>query len=404
LPATPTVVGTVLGCTVATYTAIGCNALAVNTGAENTAVGLCALASNTASVNNTATGSCALRLNTTGARNVAFGAFALEQGVTTNDNVGIGTEALRRNATGCCNIAIGTTSLVFNTNGIGNIAIGLDAMRPQVTGSYNVGVGTSSFFSSSAGDFNVGVGTASHGLLTTGTRNVAIGPNVNVTLPAGNCQLAIGFANAQNWLTGDSSKNIQPGAGIRDCAGSLGLANQVLSSTGSAVVWTTSTAGLSWVSVGTVQSVGFGSINNPQPTIGTTTQNNIRYRQLGTKEWEVQGVLYQTGNSSSGGNGDFLLTLPAGLQFDTSSPFQQVYTGVPDNNQGWLSYALPGSWSTSNRNGAGTYYVSGITPYDATRYRIMFNSPDLKYWSSSYYAVSAGNPNWYKWAFTFTSP
>jgi hypothetical protein len=225
-----------------------------------------------------------------------------------------------------------------------------------------------------------------------------------VTLPAGNCQLAIGFANAQNWLTGDSSKHIQPGAGIRDCAGSLGLANQVLSSTGSAVVWTTSTAGLSWVSVGTVQSVGFGSINNPQPTIGTTTQNNIRYRQLGTKEWEVQGVLYQTGNSSSGGNGDFLLTLPGGLQFDTSSPFQQVYTGVPDNNQGWLSYALPGSWSTSNRNGAGTYYVSGITPYDATRYRIMFNSPDLKYWSSSYYAVSSGNPNWYKWAFTFTSP
>jgi hypothetical protein len=219
----------------------------VNTGAENTAVGLCALASNTTSGNNTATGSCALRLNTTGTRNVAFGAFALEQGVTTNDNVGIGTEALRRNATGCCNIAIGTTSLVFNTNGIGNIAIGLDALRPNVTGSFNVGVGTQSFFSSSAGDYNVGVGALSHGLLTTGTRNVAIGPNVNVTLPAGNCQLAIGFANAQNWLTGDSSKNIRPGAGIRDCAGNLGTAGQVLSSTGTALQWTSASGTVSGI-------------------------------------------------------------------------------------------------------------------------------------------------------------
>jgi hypothetical protein len=38
-------------------------------------------------------------------------------------------------------------------------------------------------------------------------------------------------------LTGDSSKNIQPGAGIRDCSGNLGTAGQVLVSTASAVQW-----------------------------------------------------------------------------------------------------------------------------------------------------------------------
>jgi hypothetical protein len=225
-----------------------------------------------------------------------------------------------------------------------------------------------------------------------------------VTSPTGNCQLAIGFANAQNWLTGDSSKHIQPGAGIRDCAGSLGLANQVLSSTGSAVVWTTSTSGLSWVSVGTVQSVGIATVNNPQPTVGTTTQNNIRYRQIGTKEWEVQGVLYQTGNSSSGGNGDLLFTLPAGLQFDTSSPFQQVYTGAPNDSAGWLAFLLPGSQAIANRSGAGTYQLSGVIPYDATRYRIALNGPSLAYWSSGYYSLAVGNPSYYKWSFTFTSP
>jgi hypothetical protein len=58
-----------------------------------------------------------------------------------------------------------------------------------------------------------------------------------VTSPTGNCQLAIGFSNACNWLTGDSSKNIQPGAGIRDCSGNLGTVNQVLCSNGTHLQW-----------------------------------------------------------------------------------------------------------------------------------------------------------------------
>jgi hypothetical protein len=408
LPATPTGLGTVLGCTTATYTAVGCNALVVNTGAENTAVGLCALASNTTASNNTAVGSCSLRLNTTGARNVAFGAFALEQGTTTNDNIGIGVEALRRNATGCCNIAIGTTSLVFNTNGVGNIAIGLDAMRPQVTGSYNVAVGTSSFSSSTAGDFNVGVGTDSHGLLTTGNRNVAVGPNVNVTLPAGNCQLAIGFANGQNWLTGDSNKHIQPGAGIRDCTGSLGLANQVLSSTGSAVVWTTSTAGTGWVTAGTVQSVGIAAVYGNgapgvSPVIGTTTRNEVRYRQIGAKEWQVEAVLFRT-NGGTAGSGWYLLTLPGGLQFDLSSPFQQPYTDYPNDGLAWMFYGLANSYARASQTGATTYQQSSIVPYDATRYRIMFVAPNTDYWSSSYYSLTSTPPQGFKWSFTFSTP
>ena len=290
-PATPTVAGTVLGCTVATYTAIGCNALRVNTGPGNTAVGLCALTSNTTSDNNTAVGSCALRSNTTGVNNVAVGALSLLANTTGNYNVAIGRNAMCANTTGqynisvgfnagCsittanANIAIGEQSLSKNTaqgantsvgyfalacycatttNGA-NDAFGANALSQFTTGEYNVGLGGWSLFSFVSGCNNTAVGhramsgptggnnNTALGFyagcnITTGSNNVAIGCGATVCLPAGSCQLAIGFANGCNWLTGDSSKNIQPGAGIRDCSGNLGTVNQVLCSNGTHLQW-----------------------------------------------------------------------------------------------------------------------------------------------------------------------
>jgi hypothetical protein len=56
--------------------------------------------------------------------------------------------------------------------------------------------------------------------------------------------LAIGFSATDNWLTGDSTKAIKPGAGIIDCAGSCGTVGQVLSSNGSnAIEWITAGGG-----------------------------------------------------------------------------------------------------------------------------------------------------------------
>jgi hypothetical protein len=50
----------------------------------------------------------------------------------------------------------------------------------------------------------------------------------------------IGNSSTFCWLTGDSTKAIKPGAGIRDSLGNLGEANQVLSSTGAnALQWMT---------------------------------------------------------------------------------------------------------------------------------------------------------------------
>jgi hypothetical protein len=419
--------------------------------------------------------------------------------------------------------------MLANTTGCYNVAIGYTSSSARVSGSYNVSLGTQTFFSATAGDYNVAVGSLAGGLLTTGTRNVAIGPNANVTLPAGDCQLAIGFANAQNWLTGDSSKNIQPGAGIKDCAGLTGTASQVLTSTATGVQWrnasdvtvginavasfivTAGTIGnaagilpvvpgtngvtiatdanpLSWLnaangritptiagyyqvdvavtsngssrntwggffkngavygqaiatisgstgdwnsavysaivpmngindyielgagyqggttgfglasgtnrisvslvganvaitnpvpgwnSAGTTQSVGLGATTTA-PVPGTTSFNNVSYRQLGPKEWEVAYIFSATGNWANVGNGDYLFTLPNGLRFDTTLPFQPAFQGnVMASSFASKFYMLTGPTvaSTSFSNGGnGSVFGAGPVIWDATRWRLM---------------------------------
>jgi hypothetical protein len=184
--ATPTVLGLVLGCTLAASTAIGCNALLGNTGAGNTALGVNALTSAPTGNNNTAIGACALTANTSGVNNTAIGSKALFVTTTGNFNVAVGRDALVANTTGCCNTVLG------------------------YCGACNI---------------------------TSGSFNVSIGTSVQVASGTGSCQLAIGFSATDNWLTGDSSKNIQPGAGIKDCAASTGTAGQILSSTATGIAW-----------------------------------------------------------------------------------------------------------------------------------------------------------------------
>ena len=509
-PATPTVAGTVLGCTTATNAALGCNALLVSTGPGNVAVGVCALASNTTADRNTAVGDCALRLNSTGVNNVAVGSLSLSSNTTGGFNVAIGRNALFANTTGC-----------FNT------VSGYNAGCLMTTGSYNVGAGYQTFVSATAGDYNVALGTLAHGLLTTGTRNVAIGPNVNVTSPTGDCQLAIGFANACNWLTGDSSKNIQPGAGIKDCTGSVGGPCQYLVSTGTALQWITppstnyrqcvagsfttpvstlcQIAGVSlttsgnpiqlnaygdayssgsnwfgcvfirrcgspnvdsrsswlennagnlneafalsyidnppagtycyalmmcvpsgsggniiageaggpvfnavelgtvapgmfpsWTSAGTIQSVGWNSTGGVAVTPTTTTQNSVSYRQLGPKEWQVVYMFISTGSFTSAGLNDWLFTLPNGLQFNTTLPFQTAWTSnVATSNVNNGLNILPGqvsSYMAFTNGGNGSVFGAGPAIWDATRFRFMVTDTGIstpRALGSNYY----GNAN-----------
>jgi hypothetical protein len=279
-------------------TAIGACVLAVNTtGINNTAVGLCSMAAMTTGTNNVGVGTCVLKSATgannntamghnamsaatlTGGNNVAIGfaagsfitngtantyvGFRAGCGTTTGtQNVAIGNDALYlstggvrnvaigpttyQNASGNENIAIGSNSLNIATTAGCNIAIGVSSLATLGTGVSNTVVGHSSFCkaaTTSAG--NVGLGYFAGCGSTTGNQNVAIGCGVQVASLTGSCQLAIGFSATDNWLTGDSTKAIKPGAGIIDCANSCGTNGQVLMSNGTnAVCWGSAAAAI----------------------------------------------------------------------------------------------------------------------------------------------------------------
>jgi hypothetical protein len=119
-------------------TAVGASALAVVTGAYNTAVGSRALLVNTAGWRNSAFGQESLRSNTTGRFNTALGVRALELNTTGNYNLAAGVAALPFNTTGEGNVALGIGALTQNSSGSRNIAIGWSAGQLQSTGSNNI--------------------------------------------------------------------------------------------------------------------------------------------------------------------------------------------------------------------------------------------------------------------------
>jgi hypothetical protein len=129
-----------------------------------------------------------------------------------------------------------------------------------------------------------------------------------------------------------------------------------------------------WNSAGTVQSVGL-SATTTAPVPGTTSFNNVSYRQLGPKEWEVAYIFSATGNWANVGNGDYLFTLPNGLRFDTTLPFQPVFQGnVMASSFASKFYMLtgPNVASTSFSNGGnGSVFGAGPVIWDATRWRLM---------------------------------
>jgi hypothetical protein len=222
--ATPTVAGIVLGCTTALNTAIGCNALLANTVGANTAMGVCALGSNTTGDNGVAVGYCALRSNTSASNNTAIGSFAMVCATTGGFNTAVGRNALFNNLTGTGNIAMGHQAGCNLTAGVNNSILGNCAGDSITTGGCNVLLGASAGCSITTSIGNVAIGTLAGGAVTgccsvflganagqsvtTGDQNVAIGPNVQVASPTGSCQLAIGFSNTGNWLTGDSNCNV----------------------------------------------------------------------------------------------------------------------------------------------------------------------------------------------------
>jgi hypothetical protein len=122
-------------------TAIGYDALQVNTGNGNTATGTYALSSNASGNNNVAIGSAALDFNATGSANTAVGTQALLNNLIGNDNAAMGFNALWSNSIGSNNTAFGAEALSNNVTGSGNSALGYQAGSQITSGSNNIDIG-----------------------------------------------------------------------------------------------------------------------------------------------------------------------------------------------------------------------------------------------------------------------
>jgi hypothetical protein len=256
------------------------------------------------------------------------------------------------------------------STGYYNSLFGENSGHALTTGVSNVAVGSNSLPLATTGCSNIAIGDNSGANLTTGNCNVLIGPYVCAPVAGGSCQLAIGFGATQ-WLTGCSTGAIRPGAGIMDCAGSTGTSGQVLSSTGTALLWTPGSLPASFTSAGTLQSVGLTATGGVDPVPGTTVRDNVSYRQIGAKQWEIYYTFTANGAWSNAGSGDYLFTLPNSLNFDTTIPWQPIWTGsVGAGSQENRWYWIPGASSIQiGTNSGGSVFGSGVAVYSATQFR-----------------------------------
>jgi len=148
-----------------------------------------------------------------------------------------------------------------------------------------------------------------------------------------------------------------------------------------------------WINAGTIQSVGW-TATTTAPTIGTVAQNSYYYRQLGPKTWACKLVYQEITAAGAPGSGDYLITLPGGLQFDTSQADQGFNTSsVGSSAYGLWNTVLAVSHGSITNNANG--HILRVIPYNATQFRIVcagvIGNGGLQCMGSGYYAV-AGTP------------
>jgi hypothetical protein len=169
---------------------------------------------------------------------------------------------------------VGELAGFCHRQGYGNVQIGKCAGKCNLCGCYNTYLGQGSSVSNANGNYNVAIG---YGVALAAT---------------GDCQLVIGYGSGNNyWLRGDSSKNIEPGAGIKDSTGAVGTSGQFLQSTGSEILWAAAGGGGS----GTFDT----SISNSvQSNIQGYEQDVLTLSSDSTKRYTIESI--SVGNVTSG--------------------------------------------------------------------------------------------------------
>ncbi|GAB3504984.1 tail fiber domain-containing protein [Emticicia fontis] len=217
-------------------TAVGEDALKVNTRDGNTAVGRRAL------YNNASTPDLA------GDNNTAIGVYSLLSNTSGNSNIGIGNSSLYANTVGYWNIAIGNNALDENVGGYTNVAIGYDAVGRATSANYNTAVGTYAMryiaggyntalggnalagngSITSNGDLNVAIGYAASQSNTSGYNNVSLGYQALFSNTSGSGNVAIGYQagyaeTGSNRLYIDNTTTTSPLIGGNFSSGKVGI-------------------------------------------------------------------------------------------------------------------------------------------------------------------------------------
>ena len=160
------------------------------------------------------------------------------------------------------------------------------------------------------------------------------------------------------------------------------------SGVGSEILTTTSTnilATPAWTSAGPITLTA----TTTNPTKGTTTSDNISYRRLGEKQWEIVMTYNQSSNTGyAQGTGDYLITLPNGLNFDTALPSQPIYTSnVGTNTWAHNAYVIPNCNGLITNNTVGGHLFPMV--YSATKFRILTLTygSGILCWGSGFYST-----------------
>lgn len=126
------------------------------------------------------------------------------------------------------------------------------------------------------------------------------------------------------------------------------------------------------------------------PAVGTRTVQRLESQLIGDK----LKLIYKLGQvSSAAGSGDYLLTLPNNVAFNTT--YHPVFTGViwTGGVNNMAQYFIPAYGGIV----IDTHWTNQIVvvPYDATRFRLAFTNNNsqttYQFWGSGWYATSAAS-------------
>jgi hypothetical protein len=139
----------------------------------------------------------------------------------------------------------------------------------------------------------------------------------------------------------------------------------------------------------TIQSSITIGATTTAPIITTTTLQQVNATPLGTDQYRIR---YRLGwSSATAGTGEYLVSLPSGLSFRTTTGYHPTYTGTlwSPNVSAMAPYLIPcvgGVVQSGNWNG--TAY---IMPYSATQFRVVLDNNNVNSfgtWSSAWFPLS----------------